>query len=71
VIPAGLFGDLGLVAVPMGSVDIIIGLVYMLGLPKELKVSHYALFCDSEEITNSSLEPRPDFLPHCQVVVKD
>ena len=48
VIPAGLFGDLGLLAVPMGLVDIIIGLVYMFGLTKELRVSH-ALFCDRQD----------------------
>jgi hypothetical protein len=46
VIPAGLFGDMGLIAVPMGLVDIVIGLVYMFGLTKELNVSHNALFCD-------------------------
>ena len=49
VIPAGLFGDLGLLAVPMGLVDIIIGLVYMFGLTKELRVSHHALFCDRQD----------------------
>lgn len=46
LIPAGLFGDLGLIAVPMGLGDLAIGLVYMIGLPKELGVSHRALFCD-------------------------
>jgi hypothetical protein len=46
LIPAGLFGDLGLIAVPLGVVDLAIGLVYMFGLPKELAVSHKALFLD-------------------------
>ncbi|MGZ8214217.1 MAG: hypothetical protein ACXWTP_06930 [Methylosarcina sp.] len=46
LIPAGLFGDLGLIAVPLRLVDLAIGLVYMLGLPKELGLSHRALFCD-------------------------
>jgi hypothetical protein len=49
VIPAGLFGDMGLIAVPMGLVDIVIGLVYMFGLTKELNVSHHALFCDRQD----------------------
>lgn len=46
LIPAGLFGDLGLIAVPLGLGDFTIGLVYMFGLPKELRVSHHSLFCD-------------------------
>ena len=46
LIPAGLFGDLGLMAVPLGLGDLAIGLVYMFGLPKELGVSHDALLCD-------------------------
>ena len=46
LIPAGLFGDLGLIAVPLGVGDLAIGLVYMIGLPKELDVSHCALLCD-------------------------
>ena len=46
LIPAGLFGDLGLIAVPLGLGDLAIGLVYMFGLPKELGVSHCALLCD-------------------------
>jgi len=46
VIPAGLFGDLGLIAVPLGLGDLAIGLVYMFGLPKELNLSHSALLCD-------------------------
>lgn len=46
LIPAGLVGDLGLIAVPLGLGDLAIGLVYMFGLPKELQLSHWALFCD-------------------------
>ena len=47
LVTAGLFGDLGLIAVPLGLGDLAIGLVYMFGLPKELGVSHCALLCDS------------------------
>ena len=46
LIPAGLFGDLGLIAVPLGLADLGIGLIYMFGLPKELNVSHRALLRD-------------------------
>ncbi len=46
LIPAGLFGDLGLIAVPLGLGDLAIGLVYMIGLPKELGLPHSALLCD-------------------------
>lgn len=46
LVPAGLFGDLGLIAIPLGLGDLAIGLVYMIGLPKELGVSHCALLCD-------------------------
>lgn len=46
LIPAGLFGDLGLIAVPLGLGDLAIGLVYMFGLPKELGVLHEALLYD-------------------------
>jgi hypothetical protein len=46
LIPAGIFGDLGLIAVPLGLGDLAIGLVYMFGLPKELGLSHCGLFCD-------------------------
>jgi hypothetical protein len=46
LIPAGLFGDLGLIAVPLGLVDLAIGLMYMFGLPKELGLLHSALLCD-------------------------
>ncbi len=49
VIPAGLYGDLGLIAVPMGLGDLAIGLVYMFGLPKVLRVSHRSLFCDRQD----------------------
>jgi hypothetical protein len=49
LIPAGLFGDLGLIAAPLGLGDLAIGLVYMFGLPKELGASHRALFCDRLE----------------------
>ncbi len=48
LIPAGLFGGLGLIAVPLGLGDLAIGLVYMFGLPKELGVSHKSLFCDRQ-----------------------
>ena len=47
LVPAGLFGDVGLIAVPLGLGDLAIGLVYMIGLPKELGVSHRALLSDS------------------------
>lgn len=43
VIPAGLFGDIGLIAAVMGLGDLAIGLVYMFGLAKDLGVLHYAL----------------------------
>jgi hypothetical protein len=46
LIPAGLFGDLGLIAVPLGLGDLTIGLIYMFGLPKELSVSHQSLLYD-------------------------
>ena len=46
LIPAGSLGDLGIIAVPLGLGDLAIGLVYMIGLPKELKVSHHFLFRD-------------------------
>jgi len=47
LVPAGLFGDVGLIAVPLGLGDLAIGLVYMIGLPKELGLSHRALLCDA------------------------
>ncbi len=43
LIPAGLFGDLGLIASLMGLGDLMIGLVYALGLKRELGVSHRGL----------------------------
>jgi hypothetical protein len=46
LIPAGLFGDLGLIAVPLGLGDLAIGLVYMFGLPKELGISYQTLLYD-------------------------
>ena len=46
LIPAGLFGEVGLIAVPLGLGDLAIGLVYMFGLPKELGVSHADLLRD-------------------------
>ena len=46
VFNAGLFGDLGLIAVPLGLGDLTIGLVYMFGLPKELGLSHSTLLFD-------------------------
>jgi hypothetical protein len=46
LIPAALFGDLGLIAGPLGLGDLAIGLVYMFGLPKELVASHRSLFFD-------------------------
>ncbi|WP_262967378.1 hypothetical protein [Methylobacter psychrophilus] len=46
LIPAGLFGDVGLITVPLGLGDLAIGLVYMFGLPKELGLSHHALLYD-------------------------
>jgi hypothetical protein len=46
LIPAGLFGDLGLIAVPLGLGDLAIGLTYMFGLPRELGASHQALLYD-------------------------
>ena len=46
LVPAGLFGDLGLIAVPLGLGDLAIGLVYMFGLPKELGLPHLALLQD-------------------------
>lgn len=43
VIPAGLFGDIGPIAVLLGLGDLAIGLVYMFGLAQELGVSHQGL----------------------------
>lgn len=47
LIPAGLLGDVGLIAALLGLGDLVIGLVYAFGLPKELGVSHRALLLDS------------------------
>lgn len=47
LIPAGLFGDFGFMLVLMGLGDLMIGLVYMFGLPKELGVTHRALLLDA------------------------
>ncbi|MGD9658541.1 MAG: hypothetical protein AB7U61_13060 [Methylocystis sp.] len=46
LIPAGLFGDIGVTAALLGLGDLIIGLVYMFGLPLALGVSHRALLLD-------------------------
>ncbi len=46
LIPAGLFGALGFITIPLGLGDLAIGLVYMFGLPKELGVSHADLVLD-------------------------
>lgn len=46
LIPAGLFGDIGGLAVLLGLGDLAIGLVYMFGLPQELGVNHRALLAD-------------------------
>ncbi|SFK45102.1 hypothetical protein [Methylocapsa palsarum] len=48
LVPAGLFGDLGLIAVPLGLGDLAIGLVYMFGLPGALGTTHRALFLDRQ-----------------------
>ena len=46
LIPASLFADIGLIALPLGLGDLAIGLVYMFGLTKELGVSHTYLLYD-------------------------
>ena len=46
LIPAGLLGDIGWIAAPLGLVDLAIGLVYMFGLPRELGLSHSNLLRD-------------------------
>jgi len=45
-IPAGLFGETGLLAAGMGLGDLAIGLVYIFGLPRVLSVSHSDLLFD-------------------------
>ena len=47
LVPAGLFGEVGLIAVPLGLGDLAIGLVYMFGLVKELGISHRTFLCDA------------------------
>ena len=49
LVPAALFGDVGLIAAPLGLGDLAIGLVYMFGLVKELGLSHQALLFDRLE----------------------
>jgi len=49
LIPAALFGDIGLIAAFLGLGDLAIGLVYMFGLPKELGLSHQDLLLDRQE----------------------
>jgi hypothetical protein len=51
---------LGTIAVAMGLGDLVIGLVYMLGLLKELGVSHQALFCDAIDIERSVAKSATD-----------
>ena len=49
LVPAGIWGNVGLIVVPLGLGDLAIGLVYMFGLTKELQLSHTALFTDCIE----------------------
>lgn len=49
LVPAGVWGNVGLIVVPLGLGDLAIGLVYMFGLTKELQLSHTALFTDCIE----------------------
>lgn len=44
--PAGIFGDVGIVAALLGLGDLLIGLVYIFGLTKELGASHGDLLFD-------------------------
>jgi hypothetical protein len=46
LVPAGLFGDIGLIAALLGLGDLSIGLVYVFGLTKELRRSHADLLFD-------------------------
>lgn len=46
LIPAGVFGDVGLIAAVLGLGDLLIGLVYVFGLTKELGASHEDLLFD-------------------------
>lgn len=47
LISAGIFGNLGLITVHLGLGNLAIDLVYMIGVPKELGLSHRDLLCDS------------------------
>jgi hypothetical protein len=38
-----------MIAVPLGLGDLAIGLVYMFGHPKALRLSHHFLFCDRQD----------------------
>jgi hypothetical protein len=49
LVPAGIWGDVGLIVVPLGLGDLTIGLVYMFGLTKELQLTHKALLWDCIE----------------------
>lgn len=46
LVPAAVFSDIGLIAALLGLGDLAIGLVYLLGLPQALAVSHQALLFD-------------------------
>ncbi len=47
LVPAGLFGEVGLIAAALGLGDLAIGLMYMFGLTKELGISHHTLLWDA------------------------
>ena len=49
LVPAALFGDIGLIAALLGLGDLVIGLVYMFGLVKGLGMSHWDLLFDRLE----------------------
>lgn len=53
LIPSAIFSDIGLIALPLGVVDLFIGLAYTFGLSNELKLSHRDLFFD--RVNNSTL----------------
>ena len=46
IVPQGLFGDVGRIAVPLGLADLGVGLVYLIGIPRALGVAPYALLWD-------------------------
>jgi len=46
LIPAGLFGDVGVIAAVLGGGDALIGYVYAFGLVRVLQVSHGRLLLD-------------------------